>query len=89
MSSELPGSTCCAWRNCNGKPLALKASAQVQRLMPGLQDGKVPQDLRRLNAFVQAEKGAAAISDSAASVEDFLHFVYQFLAASQQLISNP
>ena len=57
--------------------------------MPGLQDGKVPQDLRRLNAFVQADKGAATISDSAASVEDFLHFVYQFLAASQQLISNP
>ncbi|CAE7199728.1 unnamed protein product [Symbiodinium microadriaticum] len=53
---------------------------QVQRLMPGLRSGQVPEDLRRMNAFMGQAASQVSFSEVASSVDDYLHFVYQYLA---------
>ncbi|CAE7275571.1 unnamed protein product [Symbiodinium sp. CCMP2592] len=53
---------------------------RVQRLMTGLKSGHVPDDLRRMNAFMGLAASQVSISEVASSVDDYLHFVYQYLA---------
>ena len=53
--------------------------------MPGLKSGKVPEDLRRMNAFLHPPSES---SDAVTSVDEYLHFVYQFLATSLSICNT-
>ena len=50
---------------------------EVNRLLPALHTGLVPEDLRHMNGL----RGAQAMSKQLASVEGYLNYVYKFIAA--------
>lgn len=56
--------------------------------MTGLPSGRVPDDLRRMNAFMGQAASQVSISEVASSVDDYLHFVYQYLAARLQRFNS-